>query len=365
MLQRWLPLMLAAAGCFSEKAIDLQLEPPPSSIASQYSPSCVASVEVWLNGATYPTNEDDASRGCVPLANKNTMTWDAILDAVRGQYEADMPDSGFGGVEVYGYAGPCEAGALNDYDLIFYSHVEYEGGDTVKVPITPNLSCEQADIKVRPIDLLKLIKTGQCAQATYAVGKMALTTLSPYPWTNALTWWGGQNGANIAADGTATFRGLTKTGPDTCLALSNFTSVWESVSCAGPPEQRACATGAEIETPVINFNVATATQELPKITKWGSLVVGAAWGTAPLAGATVTIDPASAGEVVYYDMPAGVENGVGGLTVRGGTATGPSGLFGIYTRELVKITISHNGRTATRMVGGYDSEYSQVALVKL
>lgn len=363
MFQRWLPLVLA--GCFSEKAIDLQLEPPPPAIASQFSPSCVGSVEVWLNGATYPTNEDDASRGCVSLTDKPKMTWDAVLASVRGQYEADMPDSGFGGVEIYGYAGPCEAGALNDYDLIFYSHVQYEGGDTVKIPLTPNLSCDPADVKVRPIDLLKLVKTNQCAQAAYTLGKMAVTTLSPYPWTDSLTWWGGQNGANIAADGTATFRGLTKTGPNTCLAISNFTNVWESVSCTGPAEQRACATGAEVETPVINFNVATATQDLPKITQWGSLVIGAAWNAAPLAGAAVSIDPPSAGEVVYFDMPAGVENGVGGLTARPGNVTGPSGLFGIYTREMVKITISYNGRTAQRMVGGYDSEYSQAILVKL
>ncbi len=364
MLQRWLPLMLA--GCFSEKAIDLQLEPPPAAIASQFSPSCAGAFEVWLNGADYPTNEEDSTRGCVPLAGKSIATWDELIAAVRDQYEADMPDSGFGGVEVYGFAGPCEAGAFHDYDLIFYSHVQYDGGETVKVPLIPNLGCDSVDVKIRPIDLLQLIKTGQCAQAGYTLGKMALTTLSPYPWTDSLGWWGGQNGANITG-GVATFRGLTNTGPNTCLALSNFPGggLSDSVSCVGPYEQRACATGTEYEAAIVNSNVATATQDLPRVTKWGSLVIGAAWGTAPLVGATVTIDPPTAGEVVYFDMPPGVETGVGGLTVRAGTATGASGLFGIYTREMVKITISHNGKTATRMVGGYDSEYSQVALVKM
>lgn len=359
------PLLLS--GCFAEEAIDLQLQAPPPAVASQFSPSCVASVEVWLNGKTYPTNAEDTFRGCVPLEGKSTASWNDILASVKGQFEADIPDSGLGGVEVYGYAGPCEAGALNDYDLIFYSHAPYEGQGTLAIPITPNLSCEQTDVRVRPVDLLKLVKTGQCAQAAWTRGKMAVTTLSPYPWTDSLMWWGGQNGASIATDGAAAFRGLTKIGPGTCLAVSNYALGWESVSCGGPSQQRVCATGAELEAPMIPLNVAVASQDLPMLTKWGSVVIGAAWGTAPLAGATVTLDPAYAnqGEIVYYDMPAGVETGVGGLTATKGTSTGASGLFGVYTRSFVKITITHNGKTASRFVGGFDSAYSQVALVKL
>lgn len=366
MIMRWSVLPLVLAGCFDDKAIDLQMQMPAAAIASQYSPSCVAAVEVWLNGADYPTNQEDSSRDCISLEGMPRATWDEVLTSIRGQYEADMPDSGLGGVEVYGFAGPCSAGPINDYDLVFYSHTEYSGGDSLVVPVTPNLSCDQQDVRVRPIDLLKLVKTGQCAMAEWTRGKMAVTTLSPYPWDDSLDWWGGQNGANIAADGTAAFRGLTKVGPDSCLAISSYTGAWESISCAGPPEQRACATGAELEAPMIPLAVAAASQDLPKITKWGSLVIGAAWGTAPLAGATVTLAPAykDVAEVVYFDMPAGVENGVGALTPRAGP-TGPSGLWGVYTKQLVEITVTHNGRTASRMVGGFDSEFSQVALVKL
>jgi hypothetical protein len=362
-MRSWCLLLLA--GCFDDKAIDLQLQAPAPAIASQFSPACVASVEVWINGSTYPTNEEDSARGCVSLTGKTTATWNDVLASIRGSFEADMPDSGLGGVEIYGFAGPCEAGAFNDYDLIFYSHTTYEGGDSLGIPITPNLSCDATDVKIRPIDLLQLIKTGQCTQAAWMRGKMAVTTLSPYPWTDTLDWWGGQNGANIAADGVATFRGLTKTGPETCLALSNYTGTWESISCVGPYEQRVCATGTEYESPMVDPMVAAASQELPKVTKWGSLVIGAAWGAGPLAGATVTIDPPTAGEVVYFDMPPGVETGVGGLTPRGGTVTGVSGLFGIYTDDMVKITVTQNGRSVSRMVGGFDSEFSQVALIKL
>jgi len=362
-----LPLVVLLAGCFEDKAIDLILKMPEPAVGAQYSPSCVASVEVWLNGKNYPTDEEDSSRDCISLDGKPRATWDDILGGIRGQYEADMPDSGLGGVEVYGFTGPCSAGPINDYDLVFFSHTQYTGGDTVVVPVTPNLSCEQQDVKVRAIDLLKLIKTGQCAQAVWTrVSKIAVTTLSPYPWNDSIDWWGGQNGANIAADGTATFRGLTKVGPDSCLAISSYTGVWESISCAGPPEQRACATGAEIEAPMIPLSVAATSQDLNKTTKWGSLVIGAAWGTAPLVGATVTIDPAykDVAEVVYFDMPAGVELGTGSLTAHVGASTGASGLFGVYTKKMVKIIVTHNGRSASRMVGGYESEYSQVALIK-
>lgn len=365
MMRKLWPCILAI-GC-SDPTIELEVTMPSASLGQQYSPSCVAAVEVWINGTEYPTNEDDSKRGCVPLAGKPTATWEEVHASMKGAFTAEVPDSGLGGVEVYGYAGTCDAGARYDHDLVFYSHVDYTGGDTLKIPIMPNLSCSEGDVRVRPIDVLKLVKTGQCAMAAWIRGKMALTTLSPYPATGSLEWWGGQNGATVAADGTAAFRGLTKVGPESCLALSNYTGTWESISCAGPPEQRACAAGAEIEAPMIALDVARNTQDLPKITKWGSLVIGAAWGTAPLTGATVTLDAADAqkGEIVYFDMPAGVENGTGSLTLHAGASTGPSGLFGVYTRSIVKINITHNGRTASRVIGGYTNEFSQVALVKL
>lgn len=365
-------LLLLATAC-ADEAVEVRLEMPTPTVRAQYSPACTLAVEVWLNGADYPTNEEDSQRSCISLEGKQHGTWEEILASIRGQYEAALPDSGLGGIEVYGFTGPCSAGAINDYDLTFFSHTPYDGSGTLVAPVVPNLSCEQADVKVRPIDLLKLLKTNQCAQAAWTSGgKLATTTLSPYPWDESTDWWGGQNGANIAlaamgGDGTATFRGMAKPGPLSCLAIASYTGKWEAISCAGPAEQRACATGTEIEAPMIPLAVAAATQDLAKTTIWGALVIGGIWNGTPLAGATVALDPAykDLGEVVYFDMPAGVETGVGGLTARAGTSTGPAGLFGVYTSSVVKVNITHNGKTISRMIGGYEYEYSQVALIKM
>jgi len=362
-----LPLL---GGClFGGDTIDLELKMPSAEMQAQYLPSCVGAVEVYLNGTHYPTDSDDTTRYCINVTGKNTMTWDDVHAAIRGQFKGDYPDSGLGGVEVYGYAGGCDADNNEDFDLTFYGQAKYDGGGHLTVPVTPNLSCEQQDVRVRAIDVLKLIKTGQCAQSAWTRGKLATTTLSPMPFLTETYWWGGSSSANVATDGTAAFRASTKVGPDSMLAIANYDGGdWTALSVAGPPEQRACATGSEIEVPMIAPEVARASQDLGRATKWGGLVIGLAWGTAPLQGAQVSIDPAYAalGEIAYFDMPAGVETGTGSLTARSvSLGTGTSGLFGIYTQSAVKINITHNGRTVSRIIGGHSRDYSQVALVKI
>jgi len=364
---RAIGLIALCGGCFGDKAVELELAMPEPTLAAQFAPGCVTAVEVWLNGTKYPTDRDDTIRDCLTLQPSANGTWDSVHASIRGKFSGDFPDSGLGGVEVYGYAGTCDSQSNNDFDLIFFAQAAYDGGDHLTVPVIPNLSCATEDVRVRAVDVLKLLKTGQCAQAAWTRGKLALTTLSPFPFTSELYWWGGQASAAIAADGTAALRGSTKVGPKTCLAIGNYNTSWEAVGCVGPLDQRACATGAELEAPMIDPNVAKASQDLGKITRWGSLVIGAVWGTGPLAGATVTLDDASKdlGEVVYFDMPAGVETGVGSLTPRAVPSTGPSGLFGVYTQSMVTVKITTNGKTVTREIGGYGALYSQVALIKM
>ena len=92
---------------------------------------------------------------------------------------------------------------------------------------------------------------------------------------------------------------------------------------------------------MIDLGVWGASQDQTMVNEFGALVIGAVYGTAPVANAQVTIDEADAdkGQVVYFDMPAGVEDGIGALTPRAGTSTGPSGLFGIYTMSMLHVTI--------------------------
>jgi len=52
-------------------------------------------------------------------------------------------------------------------------------------------------------------------------------------------------------------------------------------------------------------------------------------------------------------MPPGVENGTGILNeLAGATGTNATGLFGIYTQSLVHVTITANGQTVKRVLGG-------------
>jgi hypothetical protein len=189
--------------------------------------------------------------------------------------------------------------------------------------------------------------------AAWNEGKLGLSTLSPMPFTGLTYWWGGAASGPVVG-GVARMRGPTQVGPESCLAIGLYTDDWHTVTCVPPMAQRVCATGTELEAPMINLAVANATADVGKLTKWGALVVGAVYNTQPVSGATVTIDAADAelGEVVTFDLPPGVENGTGALTVRGSNATGPSGLFGVYTSSIVHITVSAGGTSVKRTIAG-------------
>jgi hypothetical protein len=178
--------------------------------------------------------------------------------------------------------------------------------------------------------------------------------LSPLPFTDETYWWGGQSAA-LATTGLVNLRGTAKDpGPNSCLSIGLYTDDWNEVTCTPPADQRMCATGGEVEAPMINEDVGYGTGDPAITNEFGGLVFGAVMGPGPIAGATVTIDPdyADRGKVVYFDMPTGVENGTGTLIPRAEQATGPSGLFGIYTMSVVRITVTAGGKTAKRSLGG-------------
>jgi hypothetical protein len=280
-------------------------------------------------------------------------TYAKIEDLLRGQIDVDVPDSGLSGVEIYGYNGSCDVVRDQDYDLIFHGGAEYEGGDSVVVPVLPNLSCSTEQLTVRPINILKLSATRDCAQAAVATGKMASTTLTKLLFLDELYWWGGLSTADLVA-GVSTFQGRAKVGSGMLTLLHTVAGEWSSLSCRPPAGQQVCATGTEIEAATIPLAVARASQDPTKYADVGGVAFGLVYGTAgPIAGATVTL-PASQVElaqIVYLDLPAGVENGTGALVARPGTTTGPSGLFAIYTASMLDITIAANGTSVQRKLG--------------
>jgi len=352
---------LVAGGC-GDKVIELNFQAPAASVATQYNVSCVRAVRVDLDGANYPENGGDYEQDCIDI-EPGSATFSQILDRLRGEIDVALPASGLSGVEVYGHAGACDSARPQDFDLVFYSSAAYVGQDTLVLPMTPNVSCEPVDTVVRPIDILKLVATKQCAMAAWTEGKLALTTVMTTPFTGDAYWWGGQYSAPIV-NGVAAIRGNTKVSQRACLAIGLYTTDWYGVTCVGPNDQRVCATGSEIEAPMIDLDVHTASQDLAKITEWGSLLVGVVYGTQPIAGATVTLDDPQSGEVVYFDLPPGVEMGTGALTVHAGQSTSASGLFGIYTDALTNITVTANGKTVKRTVVGNDDTASTV-IVKM
>jgi hypothetical protein len=359
-LALWVAPLLAVAAC-SDKTVALDVQLPPASLASQFNTSCVKAVQVYVNGESY---DDDGSYSgdCVEL-DAPAATFADLRSALRGTIDVDLPPTGLSGVEMFGFAGACDAARIEDYDLIFYAEGPYIGGDSIPIPMVPNLDCDPLDVVIKPIDLLKLVKSG-CAMATWTEGKIGLTTLSPLPFYNDVTdWWGGTSAA-LVTSGLVSVRGNVDVAPRSCLAAGLYTSDWVGVTCMPPAAQRVCATGAQYEAPMMNLGVWAGSQDSALVTEWGGLIIGAVYGMAPIANATVTLDEDSKdnGVVVYFDMPAGVENGTGALTKRPGTTTGPSGLFGVYTAGLVNITVTANGQTVKRFIGGHVEEMSAVVV---
>ncbi len=349
---RSIGLVLALGAC-GDKAVQLSILPPAGAAATDFDPSCVRSVQVYLNGGTYPDDDKDWALDCIELTTPQT-TFTGIRDALEGQIDVSFPATGLSGVELWGFTGPCTAEEERDFDLIFYASAAHIGGDELSMTMVPNLSCAPTDVRLKPIDILKLSKGG-CAMASWTVGKLGLATLSPLPFTDFTTWWGGS--AAPIVGGVASVRGNVKAGARSCLAAGLYNvDAWTHVTCLPPADQRACATGADLEVPLIDFAVWKASQNQVQFAEYSGLVIGAVYGTAPVMGATVILDDADKelGEVVYFDMPPGVENGTGALTVRPGTSTGPSGLFGIYTHAAIRISVTANGRTVQRSISGND-----------
>jgi len=357
-----LALLLAACG---DEAVDVSLRLPSAATQAMYDTSCVTAVRIYVNGANYPSDDGDFLEDCIDVSTPG-MTFADLRERIRGKFDMKIPASGLSGIELYAYNGACNAANERDYDLVAYGSAPYVGEDSIAVPVTPNLSCTQGDYTLRPIDILKYAKTASCAMSAWTQGRIGLSTMSPLPFTDTAYWWGGQS-SGMATTGLVNVRGLALgIGANSCLAASLYTTQYDEVTCMAPAEQRVCATGGELEAPMIDVAVGYASADATKINRWGAVVYGAVVGPAAIANATVTIDEADRdkGEVVYLDMPPGVELGTGTLTTRAGTSTGPSGLFAVYTQSLVRITISGNGKTVTRTVGT-EEDYVSAVLVKL
>jgi hypothetical protein len=146
---------------------------------------------------------------------------------------------------------------------------------------------------------------------------------------------------------------------DSCLAAYAGTDETYSMSCMQVATP-LCARSGEFEIGVVNDAAVWPSFDPAKLAKWinGASIVSV-WASTPaktpLAGATVTIDPAL-GEVVYVES-----NGVTLVPTPGATATGASGLAVVYSPLVTEVTVS-SPRGARKVRVGSDGE-SAVAFV--
>jgi hypothetical protein len=333
-------IFLAACG---EEAIEMTLQVPEDS--EQWDTSCVQTIEVFTAGANYPDQSNDYIGQTLDLSDDPADSYAALKQAVRGKFEVAIPDSGLSAVEMYGWNG--QSGFFSPElfpELIFYSRVPYTGQDTIDIELVANLDCRLSPVIVRPIELMKLVTTKSCAMAavTDPMGFASIGTLSPGLYKPYLFGWGGVHGAPVA-NGLASFNAPLMAGPQSCLAVYGFTATSSTGGCVTPT--KACATGTEIEAVLVEDAYALSLDAGIQETLRGA-VVGAVLDATKtgIAGATVAVD---SGMVVYVNPDTATKR----LVPTGGTTTGASGMFVVYSNDLAETSVTANGQTKTVTIG--------------
>lgn len=354
-------LLLATAAC-ADPVVEMEIVLPKASDAMGV--QCINAVEVYANGATYPSNQNDFVESCVEITASSTYA--SVRDAIRGKFTLGMPDTGLGSIEIYGWNGP---GGCNFDDntpspnLLFIGKAEYIGQDTVELPLIPTVDCTTQQVKIHMVDMMALVTGGTCATAT-TVGTQSFAemgTLYPRNYGKGVDFYGGTDGANML-NNVAAFDAHTKVGGKSCLAVNGGSETGGSVGC-NVGGATVCAAAGEMEHAYIGDAIYSAalTVDQAQLAKFPSAILGSVFsaGKTPVAGATVEVDAAHA-KVYYVDPPAA---GTTSLRVRTDNATGPSGLFLVYADNLVSATIKAGAGTRTVTLGAPTAEVSASMIV--
>ena len=348
--------LLAVAAC-TDPVVAMRLELPAS--APGFDTSCIASVDVFADGKTYPQDTTDYKHACIDLKMVGP-TFTDVQTALRDQVTLPIPDTGLSDVEVLAHAGTCEsfpiAGDSSTPDIIFSAGAKYTGDDIV-LPMVPNVSCATSAAKVRPVDLLQLATTHMCSMSAVAdVGAgVSLGTMAADPLSGSVYFGGGFDGGNLSG-GVATIPGArVQVSPGVCLAAFGGNDSLIALSCL-PTTRAVCAQAGELEEPLINGNTAFMSIDTPVQNQSGPPTFGVVWSGsgdagAAVAGATVTLDDPTAGVVEFLDVPAGAVTGAVGMTKLPAQATSASGMFVVYSHGMAALTVSQGGRTKHLTVG--------------
>ncbi len=358
-------VVLLALGACADPVVEMSFLMPAADRGGNFDTSCVTAVDVYTTGTSYPGNPEDYEMTCVQLAG-GAASFGAVRNAMTGKIDVPIPSTGLASVEVFGRKGTCANDAsIPPGELVFYAGSRYTGDEQIVLPMEAVSACDStATVLVRPVDLLALTTgavKGDCNLAKAMDGATSgadVGTLMPTI-TDGAVFYNGLAGAALVG-GVATIDGaLTTVGPKACLAVSSGDARFGSVSCVDAAAPKVCATGTELEAPGLDGNIALASLDSARKAKFPGVVFGLVVNAQkqPIAGALVEVDP-KFGEVVY------VEPATSKLNATGGSATGASGLFIVYTKGPTPVKVSSGGLSRIQTMGAI-SDAPGAALVML
>lgn len=344
-MARWQYALVAVAAC-ADPVIEMRLELPENH--EQWDTGCTKTIEVYTQGANYPAISNDYIGQTFDSSDSPPATYSAVKTMVRGQFEVAIPESGLGGIEMYGWDGLSGFFSNGTFpDLAFYSYVPYTGQDVITVELVPNLDCRLRPVTVRPIDLITLVTTKNCTMAATVDPNAfsSMGTLSPGLFKDYMFGWGGQHGATVVG-GVSTFQAPNMAGPEACVALYASSGTASTGGCV--TGERACAGANELEAAMVDAVYAMNSIDLTIEPQFRGMIVGAVLDAQknPIAGATVAIDE-TLGKVVFVNLDTAGKR----LVATGGRATTASGMFILYTSTLLDTAITAAGRTKTIQLG--------------
>ncbi len=349
MMRSLILLALGASGC-AEPVIELSFKMPAADRGGSFNASCLTAVDVYTRGVDFPATATDFVRSCVEITSPPT-TLAELKSAIAGKIDVRLPESGLATVEVLGRRGSCTTDEnVPPGDLVFYAAAPYIGDDRLALTVDASASCDQTPVTIRPVDLIKLTTgttKGNCAAAAAVDGPNAgadIGTLMPTLVTGVM-WTMSRSGAFLTNGIAPIPAASTTVGPKACLAVSSGDANFGSITCVDRGLPPVCANAGEIEAPGVSAAISLDSLDQTKKSKFPSVIYGAVVnGTKlPIQGATVEID-SKIGEVVYVELS-------GTKLVPTGDATGPSGLFMIYTSTVASVKISSGALWRTATVG--------------
>lgn len=360
--------LLLLAAC-TDPAVDMRLSFPASNTG--FDLSCVGAVDVLPiavgdKGSLdigYRENTTMNAAPCIDLATPPTSFAD-IEAQIRGKLDLPLPQGGLAAIEVRGRIGSCSEMPAY-HEAVFYGAAQYNpGDDTLDIPISHNISCDQATTyTVRPVDLVQLVKTKTCAPIDSQTGQIFDANYRPthlggnFP---PVLFEGGPE-FKLLQNGAATIDTYARSYSGTCPSVA-WTDVTDSAAtCINPGALTACANPGEVELPLIRnyaFGLLDSTQS------YAGPVIGAVWSKSgtpgPVSGATVTLDEGASASVVYGNVGTDTF-----MPAADASATDSSGMFMVFTNGVVGITVSAPGHDPVHLFVGSASDQGAAAIAVL